>query len=126
VLLHGPSGSGKTSLAFACLRERLPEAMWVSALRLGVARIQHSAGDGEAKLVAECIAAPLLLVDELGGENKTSNNAVKSVIFERYDRDLPTWVTTGFASKDLVAMYGDGALRRLTEGGYVQGFGACS
>lgn len=122
VLLHGPSGSGKTSLAFACLRERLPEAMWVSALDLGVARIQHSAGDGEAKLVHECMSAPLLLIDELGGEPKTANNAVKAVVFKRYDRNLPTWATTGFGSKEVVAMYGDGALRRLTEDGYVQRF----
>lgn len=123
VLLYGPSGSGKTSLAFACLRERLPDAMHVSALDLGVARIQHHAGDGEAKLVADCLRAPLLLIDELGGETKTANNAVKSVIMGRHDRDLPTWATTGFGRQELVAFYGDGALRRLTENGYVQRFG---
>ncbi len=123
VLLHGPSGSGKTSLAYACLRERLPEAMWISALALGTTRIQHSAGDGMSKLEASCRSAPLLLIDELGGEVKTANNAVKDVIFGRYDDDLPTWVTTGFPSKDLVAMYGDGAMRRLTEHGYVLGLG---
>jgi len=124
VLLSGPSGSGKTSLAFACLRERLPGAMWVSALALGTTRIQHSAGDGQSKLETACRQAPLLLIDELGGEVKTANNAVKDVIFGRYDDDLPTWVTTGFGAKEIVAMYGDGALRRLTEDGYVLKLGS--
>lgn len=119
VLLWGSSGSGKTSLGIACLRERLPHAMWVSALPLGTTRIQHSAGDGMSKLEAACRRAPLLLIDEVGGEVKSANNAVKDVIFGRYDDDLPTWVTTGFGAKEIVAMYGDGALRRLTEGGYV-------
>jgi DNA replication protein DnaC len=119
VVLSGPSGSGKTSLGVACLRERLPGAMWVSALALGTTRIRHSAGDGSSKLEAACLRAPLLLIDELGGEQKGANNAVKDVIFGRYDDDLPTWITTGFGSKEIVAMYGDGALRRLTEGGYV-------
>ena len=126
VLIAGPSGSGKTSLGIACLRERLPNAMWVSALSLGTTRIRHSAGDGTSKLEAACLRAPLLLIDELGGEQKGTNNAVKDVIFGRYDDDLPTWVTTGFARKDLEAMYGDGALRRLTEGGYVLKLGGAA
>lgn len=124
VLLWGSSGSGKTSLAVACLRERLPNAMWVSALDLGTTRIQHSAGDGKSKLETACRRAPLLLIDEVGGEVKSANNAVKDVILGRYDDDLPTWVTTGFEAKDIVAMYGDGALRRMTEGGYVLRMGA--
>ena len=88
-------------------------------MQLGTTRIRHSAGDGTSKLEAACLRAPLLLIDELGGEQKGTNNAVKDVIFGRYDDDLPTWVTTGFASKEIAAMYGDGALRRLTEDGYV-------
>jgi|CXWL01.1.fsa_nt_gi DNA replication protein DnaC len=112
----GKSGSGKTSLAVACLRERMPRAMYVSALRLSTARIQSKAGDGEAGLVAEAIAAPLLLVDEVGGESKTSTSAVRDVVFERHDAGKPTWITTGFTSAELAAMYGDGFLRRVVDG----------
>lgn len=123
VVFAGPSGSGKTSFAVACLRERVPHGMFVSAMKLGTARIQSRAGDGEADLVERAMAARLLLVDEVGGEQKTANNAVKDVIWTRYDNDLPTWITTGFRGAELVAMYGDGAFRRLTEGVTVIQFG---
>lgn len=117
-IFAGPSGSGKTSLACACLRLR-PMGTYVSALRLGTARIQSAAGQGEADLVERAIAAPMLLIDELGGEQKTATNAVRDVVFARHEADLPTWVTTGFRSEQLAEMYGDGLLRRLMEGAYV-------
>ena len=124
VLLHGPSGSGKTSLAFACLRDRLPDAMWTTAGDIGSARGQHHMGDGEASLIERCIAAPLLLVDEVKPSTvRGANEAFVAVVDKRHDRDLPTWVTTGMTREQLVAAYGDGILRRLTEHGYVQGFG---
>ena len=119
VVFVGPSGSGKSSLACACLRRRIPHGLWLSALRLGTARIQHSAGDGEAALVARAMAVPLLLLDEVGGETKTATNAVRDVLFARHDADLPTWITTGFSSQQLAETYGDGAVRRITEGAYV-------
>lgn len=123
VVLSGPSGSGKTSLGCACLRAR-PGGEFVSALRLGVARIQSAAGQGEASLVERCIAAPLLLIDEIGGEGKTATNAVRDVVFARHDLDLPTWVTTGFGREQLAEMYGDGFVRRITEGAVVVRLGA--
>lgn len=123
VVFSGPSGAGKTSFAVACLRERIPHGIFVSAIKLGTARIQGRAGDGEASLVERAMTAPLLLIDEVGGETKTATNAVKDVIFDRMDNDLPTWITTGFGREDLLAMYGDGALRRLTENVTVLRFG---
>ncbi len=126
MVFSGPSGAGKTSLACACLRERIPHGLFVSAIKLGTARIQHSAGDGEAALVQRAMTVPLLLLDEVGGEQKTATNAVKDVIFARYDADLPTWITTGFRLSQLAEMYGDGTSRRLTENVYVVHLGAPS
>lgn len=119
VIFAGPSGSGKTSLACACLRQRVPHGVFMSALRLGVARSQGALGQGEPPEVAAAIAAPVLLLDEVGGEQKTATNAVRDVLFARHDLDLPTWITTGFTSKQLGETYGDGALRRLIEDAYV-------
>lgn len=121
-IFSGPSGSGKTSFGVACLRRRIEcdaKGIFVSALRLGTARIQSAAGQGEASLVERAMTAPLVLLDEVGGEAKTATNAVRDVVFARYDSDLPTWITTGFSSQQLAEMYGDGFLRRVLEDAYV-------
>lgn len=119
VIFVGASGSGKTSLACACLRERLPHGLFVTAFRLGVARQQGALGQGEPLVIEQALEAPLLLIDELGGEAKTATNAVRDVIFARHDAELPTWITTGFTSQQIAETYGDGALRRILEDAYV-------
>jgi DNA replication protein DnaC len=118
-IFQGPSGTGKTSLAVACLQERLLDARFESALRLGTARIQNPAGKGEAEVVTRAIEARLLLIDDVGTEAKTANNAVRDVVFERHDAERPTWITTGFSSQQLADFYGDGFLRRILEGAMV-------
>ncbi len=119
VIFVGPSGSGKTSLACACLRERLPHGVFMTAFRLGIARQQAALGQGEPASVDRAINAPLLLIDELGGEAKVATNAIRDVIFARHDADMPTWITTGFTSQQIAETYGDGALRRIIEDAYV-------
>lgn len=119
VIFAGPSGSGKTSLACACLRERLPHGIFMTSFRLAMARSQGALGQGEPLEVERAMAAPLLLLDEVGGENKIATSAIRDVLFAREDADLPTWITTGFTSKQLGETYGDGALRRIVEGAYV-------
>ncbi len=119
VIFAGPSGSGKTSLACACLRHRLPHGVFITSFRLGVARSQAALGQGEPLDVERAMNAPLLLLDEVGGEVKTATNAVRDVLFARHDADLPTWITTGFTSRQLAETYGDGALRRIIEDAYV-------
>lgn len=124
VIFVGPSGAGKTSLACACLRERIPHGIFMTCFRLGVARGQSALGQGEPAVVEKAMTAPLLLLDEVGGEAKTVTNAVRDVLFARDDADLPTWITTGFTSHQLAETYGDGALRRIIEGAYVVRLGA--
>lgn len=116
VVFAGTSGAGKTSLAIACLRERVPHGEFMTAMKLSMARIQSKAGDGEPSDVERAMTVPLLVLDEVGREAKTMHNAVMDVIWARVDSELPTWITTGFKSTELATMYGDGMLRRLTEG----------
>lgn len=123
VVLGGGAGAGKTSLAVACLRERLPHGRFVSALRLGTARIQHPAGDGEAPLVTLAMTAALLVVDDVGAEQHTATSAVRDVIWRRHEEGLPTWITTGLLSADLEARYGDGFKRRVLEHAYAERLG---
>lgn len=118
-LLVGGSGAGKTSLACACLRERLDGGRFVSALRLGVARAQAGLGGGEAATVEQAIAAPLLVIDDVGQEAKIATNAVRDVVFARHDEERPTWATTGLTVRMLAELYGDGFARRLSDGAVV-------
>ena len=119
VCLMGQTRSGKTSLAVAMLRawvakhERI--ALFIPAHRLGVARIQHAAGHGEAELVETAMQAPMVLLDDLGSERDFPINPIADVIFERHAQDLPTWMTTGFTREPLVTRYGAGVVARLFE-----------
>jgi DNA replication protein DnaC len=92
---------------------------FVHATRLGVARIQHPAGHGEADEVREAVTAPLVLLDDLGAERDTANNAVGDVITERHAEGRSTWVTTGLSQGEIVKRYGGGIARRLFEGAAV-------
>ena len=119
VVWMGDPGAGKSSLAVASLRRWVSgshrPAMFVAAHHLATARIQHAAGRGEAPLVARAIAAPLLLIDDLGQGNTTATDAVSDVIRDRVDQDKPLWITTGLTAQELMARYDGGALRRIFE-----------
>lgn len=118
----GPAGTGKTSLAVLALRRRFFAApasarvLFVPARALATARIQHSAGSGEADIVGRAMRADLLLLDDVGNERQTANNAVPDVLLERHDSMRPTWCTTGFGADELAKLYGSGVARRILDG----------
>jgi DNA replication protein DnaC len=89
--------------------------MFGRAHHLGTARIQQRAGSGEAPIVARAIAAPLLLIDDLGAEAQTQNNAIADVIRDRFDEEKPLWFTTGLTANEVAARYDGGAVRRIFE-----------
>jgi len=120
VILMGPTSAGKSSLAVAMLRARKDlGARFVDCMRLGSARIQHRAGDGEAPAVEAAMLAKFALLDELGGEKHTQNNATGDVVHERHANRLPTWFTTGQEPAELSVRYGTGEVRRVFEGAIV-------
>jgi hypothetical protein len=98
--------------------------MYVTAFRLAKARASHPLGEGEAPLVAKALAASLLVVDELGGEDDRHGTAVREVLHERHAENLPTWVTTGVGPREIAARYDGGIARRLFEGAEVFRMGA--
>jgi hypothetical protein len=119
VCLTGASRAGKTSLAVAMVRRwvshaRRPAA-FVHAYRLAVARIMHPAGHGEPELVELAMRAPLVLIDDLGGERDHALSAIADVIVERHAECRPTWVTTGMVREQLVQRYGHGVAARVFE-----------
>jgi hypothetical protein len=131
VVFTGPSGAGKTSFAVACLRSSPRRAFFVAAADLERARIEHSAGHGEAPIVARAMRAKLLVIDDLGQDKPSSVSAVEAVLLARHNADAPTWITTGLGGDAggvqaaIEARYNSGIARRLTEEGtaLVVGFG---
>jgi hypothetical protein len=119
VVALGPAGSGKTSLLAALFRARNDQsAIWTSSF--AIARARPSAGLGtEAPLIASCISAPLVVVDELGSEESRMGNAVAEIIFERNANGLPTWFSSGMTAAQLAARYGGGTMRKASEGAVV-------
>lgn len=119
VTIIGPPGSGKTSLGVAMLYAAFDDGEWaarfIHAYRLGVARIQSKAGEGECPEVVVAMRNPLVLIDDLGSERDTANNAIPDVIQERHAESLPTWVTTGLSPEECAKRYGGGTTRRLFE-----------
>lgn len=120
VTFVGPPGSGKTSLAVAMLFAAFAAdssfaPRFVHAYRLGVARIQSKAGEGECEEVWAAMVAPLLLIDDMGSERDTANNAISDVIQERHAEGRPTWVTTGLSAEEVAKRYSGGCARRMFE-----------
>lgn len=120
----GAPGSGKSSLAAAVYKAaarsetdpaKLSRFRWVSSHKLAKARAGQPLGEGEAPLVDACLVAPMLVLDELGGEDPRYASAVAEVLYERYEQQLPTWVTTGVGAKEIATRYGGGISRRVFE-----------
>lgn len=133
----GDPGSGKTSLAAAMFRARIEAnrpasdpakpfqslkraaSRYFSAHKLAKARAAYPLGAGEAPEVVEAMNCPLLLLDELGGEDARHASAVAEILYERHAESLPTWVTMGIGPKEVANRYGGGIARRVFEGATV-------
>ncbi len=123
VVLGGPSGVGKTSVAVAIWARRVRQGprrgseLFVSSLDLAKSYDTHHRREpGYGELVDRAIAAPQLVIDDLGFETVTSFAKVAgAVIYERHQRRRPTIVTTSLDRAGLVAAYGGGVVRRMIE-----------
>ena len=121
LILAGPAGTGKTSMAVAGLRALCESkryrlgAKFFHASQLGVVRIQTPAGHGESPMVLSAMTCELALIDDVGSERATANNAIPDIIQWRHAEQLPTWITTGLSHAQLVDRYNDGTVRRLLE-----------
>jgi DNA replication protein DnaC len=135
LLMLGPTGVGKTACAHAIARRILTTALnanelddndrsfacslrWYAASKLALARRQTPLGEGEARAVEDAGDASLLVIDELGFE-AVLDGTLFDVVNARYERRVPTIVTSGRREESLAERYGDAFLRRLRELGTV-------
>ena len=119
-LLQGPTGCGKSTAAAILVRRALgdfeasggvrsacaTDLMWIRAARLAVAERQHAIGAGEADPLVRSKCAGLLVLDDLGLEER---GAILPVLQDRYDLGLPTILSDqlgGSAQADII--YGGG------------------
>ncbi len=118
--LTGVTGAGKTSLAVALFatwfaKHRDEGVRFVTAIDLGLARARHPLGHDDPPAVIAAIAAPLLILDDLGAEAPMHSDVIRQVLHDRHNADLPTWVTSGLTHAQLGGRYDGGLARRIFE-----------
>jgi DNA replication protein DnaC len=122
LLLTGITGTGKTHLAYAALRlagesgrQSLPWVATSTAALYGDLR-PSAKRDSEA-VFAKVLAAPLLLLDDLGAAKTTewTEEITYRLIDHRYNHCLPSIFTSNARKGELTQILGDRIGSRLTE-----------
>lgn len=132
VAYQAPAGVGKTVGAVVTFRKMVWEADWstvcdsqcgrntrwsrfADAAQLGWIRMNSPLGD-EPEELTKIIEAPVLVLDDIGGEAPIGQQAIAivgEVIRARHRSGLPTIYTTGFSVEELTRFYGSGVTRRI-------------
>lgn len=122
LLLTGPPGSGKTALSSVIAQDLLrsvPRAVWNDLDRPVffvtypeyLISLQKSFGTDEESLESVVFNAGLLVIDDLGKEHKTSSGWAEatfdSLLRIRFDRGLPTFITTNVPLSKWGTVYGE-------------------
>ncbi|MDT8894210.1 ATP-binding protein [Halomonas sp. I1] len=123
LVLMGNMGTGKTHLAVGLIRyvtrTLAVQAQYVTAPALfSRVRASYSGnGETEAQILDELVAAPLLVIDEIGVGKGSDNelNLTYSLLGQRYDACRPTVIITNLMSDDLRSWLGERVVDRLRE-----------
>jgi DNA replication protein DnaC len=122
-LLCGRSGAGKTWAAVA-FAHRSPVVFRYVKARHYVEQVRREIGsDRDGRTQDRCMGIERgchrgLLLDDLGAERVTDFAAGKiaDLLDERYDRQLPTIITTNNTVEDIAKSYGARTASRLSTG----------
>ena len=128
IFLKGPVGTGKTTLAVAVLRAALEAGYRVQMVRLSslldtLFTLRALNTEEWARYERRCREVDFLLLDDLGSEWTGSeawvHTKVDSIISERYDRQLPTLLTSNLTRNELKGKYAERIIDRLRDASIV-------
>ena len=129
LILLGPTRIGKSTAAGWLFRRLVHEGVkhggvawtfakrlaWFGADALDRARREHPLGKGDAAEIVQACSASLLVIDDAGWDR--DRQAVSEVLADRYERELPTVITSGRTTDELTVHYGAAVVRRMLESG---------
>ena len=122
LIFQGTIGSGKTTLMYAMYglyKQLAPPVIYTTAYDLHT-QFKHYL-EKEDSRYEEILKAKYLFLDELGSEPErcqsygTDYTPVQNLISYRYDRKLPTVVTTNLADDKILDRYGPRMMDRINE-----------
>jgi len=120
LILKGPVGTMKTSLALAVLRQWLEgdhggQFIAMVSLLDTIFTLKDKNKELWVKFEDQIRNTQLLILDDLGTEyhQEWVLSKVDSIISERYNRMLPTIITTNLSNKDLKGKYAERIIDRL-------------
>lgn len=116
LLVFGPTGTGKTELAMALLRDLTYRGIEVTAATIAdVVASLRPGGDGD---VESLIDTGCLFLDDVGAEKKSEFTTAQlfAVVNGRYERQLPTIITTNLTPAAIARHVGERTWSRLKDG----------
>lgn len=121
LILSGNYGTMKTTMAVAILRAWLEAGhngllVPMCSLIDNLFTMRERNREEWARYENMLRSVPLLVIDDLGGENTDQKwvlGKVDSIITERYSRMLPVIITTNLSAQELMGTYGGRLLDRL-------------
>jgi len=119
LVLLGPVGTGKSHLAVACLR-RFNSGVFVKQSSL-LRKLRATYNDRNASdPIDRCQAASLLVLDEMGlsGGGRDEAPMLSEILSYRYERRLPTVVTSNLTWNELTSELGDRLADRMREAAF--------
>ncbi len=122
LLLQGTIGSGKTTLMYAMYglyKQLVSPVIFTTAFDLHT-QFKHQQ-EKEPSRYEEFLRAKILFVEEVGAEPErcqsygTDYTPIQNLISYRYDRKLPTIITTNLADDKILDRYGPRMMDRINE-----------
>lgn len=123
LLIYGNPGNGKSHMSFCIANKLLSSGTPVVCVSIDslLTRIKQTfnkwGSEGEIEILNSLTNADLLVLDDLGTENKTewSISKIYNIIDARYRSNLPVIITTNLSIAELENYYGKRTIDRINE-----------